>query len=174
MRETDFRGGSPHARRRKARVHHAHRWRGGGVAGGGAGAAAGDACHRGPATGVHRGRATPRPTWMHCARALPTLATSRAEIWRSNIVGEWRAFTVASIGRRSVDRQVAVIVATGGNNSALVAKRRPVQSRSSSQAATTRSNAALSPASIGRGATSLGLAGSTPNSDPRGWGCCTS
>src|SRR3954463_4734915 len=53
-------------------------------------------------------------------------------------------------------------------------RRRPVQSRSSSQAATTRSNAALSPASIGRGATSLGLAGSTPNSDPSGWGCCTS
>ena len=46
VRETDFRGGSPHARHRSARVHGAARWGGGCVAAGGACAAAGaDAAH---------------------------------------------------------------------------------------------------------------------------------
>jgi hypothetical protein len=43
MRKTDFRGGSPHARHRTARVHHAARRRGGDVAARGAGAAIEDA-----------------------------------------------------------------------------------------------------------------------------------
>jgi putative ABC transport system substrate-binding protein len=55
-----------------------------------------------------------------------------------------------------VRRQVAVIAATGGNNSALVAMEATRRSRLSLRAPTTPSNVALSPASVGRAATSPG------------------
>ena len=73
-----------------------------------------------------------------------------------------------------VRRQVAVIAATGGNNSALVA----MQATSTIPIVFSSSDNAVERglvASINRpGGNVTGVSGSAPNSDPSGWGCCTS
>ena len=94
-----------------------------------------------------------------------------------NVVIEYRwaegQYDRAALALDRVQRQVAVIVTTGGETSAVAAKAATTSIPIVFNTGTTRSGLGLSPASPAQAATRLGLTSSQQSWLRNGWGCCS-